>query len=75
MNFRNISEQGARNIATTIRTATYNVDRNMMERLDYQYGGLRRICRALMVTGFMTRDEARAAIHTLPRINNPSCRG
>ena len=74
MNYKNISEAGAEAIATTIRVATVNVDRNMMVRLDRRHGGIKRITRMLMLAGFMTKKERLAAIRTMPKIKNPSCK-
>ena len=72
--YRHLSYQGALGIATNIKTATHNIDRNMMARLDFKHGGLRNICRFLRAAGLLTVAESRAAIHTLPKIKNPSVR-
>ena len=72
--YRNLSRAGALGIATNIKTAIYTVDRNMMERLDFKHGGIRNITRFLHTAGMLTREEWRAAIHTMPKIKNPSVR-
>ena len=74
MNYRNLSSSAALAIATTIRFATKTENRNMMYDLSYKHGGIRRITKLLVVTGFMTKAERLAAIYMMPKVNNPSCR-
>ncbi len=72
MTYRNITANGALAIATTIRSATHNNDRNEMVRLHKQHGGIKRITKLLVTVGFMTKSERISAIHTMPNVNNPS---
>ena len=72
MNIRDISEDGALAIATTIKAATFDIDRNRMVDLHRQWGGIGRITKVLVAAGFMTRKERFAALATMPRVNNPS---
>lgn len=70
--YRNLTREGALAIATSIRYATYTLDRNMMVQLSYRHGGIKNITRFLNVAGMLTKAERRAAIATMPRIDNPS---
>ena len=74
MNYRNLSSSGALAIATTIRYATKTYDRNLMYDISYKHGGIKRITKLLVVSGFMSKSERVSAIGMMPNINNPSCR-
>jgi hypothetical protein len=74
MNYRNLSSSAAVAIATTIRYAIKTYDRNMMYDLSYKHGGIKRITKLLVVSGFMRKSERISAINLMPNINNPSCR-
>ena len=73
MNYRNLSSSGAIAIATTIRYATKTYDRNMMYDLSRRHGGIKRITKLLVVSGFMSKTERVLAINMMPNVNNPSC--
>ena len=73
MNYRNLSSSAAVAIATTIRYATKTYDRNMMYDLSCKHGGIKRITKLLVVSGFMSKSERISAINMMPNINNPSC--
>ena len=72
MRYRDITADGALAIATTIRYATHNIDRNEMVRLHKRHGGIKRITKLLVTAGFMTKSERVSAIRTMPNVNNPS---
>jgi hypothetical protein len=71
MRYRDITEAGALAIATTIKAATWDIDRNAMVRLDKKWG-LRSMTNMLVAAGFMTVKERKNAIRTLPKVDNPS---
>ena len=72
MKISEISEAGALAIATTIKAAVFDIDRNRMVQLHRRWGGIGRITKVLVAAGFMTRKERFAALATMPRVNNPS---
>ena len=72
MRFSDITEGGALAIATTIKAATWDIDRNRMAALHRKYGNIGRITNLLVAAGFMTKKERFAALATMPRVNNPS---
>jgi hypothetical protein len=73
MNYRNLSSISAVGIATTIRYATKTKNRNMMHDLSRKHGGIKRITKLLVASGFMSKTERVLAINMMPNINNPSC--
>ena len=74
MSYRNITAAGALAIATSIKVATHDVDRNRMSALHRKYNGIGRITKLLVTAGFMTKKQRFAALATLPKVNNASCR-
>ena len=74
MNYCNLSSAAGLAIATNIRYATKTYDRNMMYDLSRKHGGIKRITKLLVVSGFMSKSERSSAINMMPNINNPSCR-
>ena len=74
MKYRDMTEAGALAIATNIKAAVWDRDRNRMAALSRAHGGLGRITNLLVATGFMTRKERFAALAMMPRIRNASCK-
>ena len=74
MRVSDLSYQAACNVATTINSAVWSMDRNRMVELSRKYGGLNNITRVLVAAGIMTPKQRSAAIGMMPRINNPSLR-
>ena len=62
-------------IATTIKAAVKNYDRTAVASIGRRHGGLGRITRLLVVSGYMTVSDRRAALAMNGnKINNPCCR-
>jgi len=74
MSYANLSYASALGIATSIKTAVHNIDRNAMMRLHLKHGGIRNITRVLVAGGLLTKNERSAAIGMMPNVNNPSMR-
>jgi hypothetical protein len=74
MSYANLTAAGALAIATSIKAATLDVDRNRMSALHRLHGGIGRITKLLVAAGFMTRKERFAALATMPKVKNASCR-
>ena len=74
MNYRDMTEAAALAIATNIKAALWDQDRNRMATLSRTHGGLGRITKLLVATGFMTRKERFASLAMMPRIRNASCK-
>ena len=60
-------------IATQIRVAIHNRDRNTIDLLDRRFD-LKRISRALTTRRLLARHEVITALSLKSNINNPSCR-
>jgi hypothetical protein len=72
MNYSKLSRLGALGIATNIKTAVHNIDRNAMMQIHLKYGGIGNITRVLVAGGLLTKSQRYAALRTMPKINNPS---
>ena len=74
MSYANLSRLAALGIATNIKTATHNMDRNYMLRIHLKHGGIRNITRVLVAGGLLTKKQRISAINMMPNVNNPSLR-